>query len=156
MDDKKYYDFLNHGIEWKYKPNINGHGFVTLDGMPFYNAGDAVKYVIKHFPETEPKDKPIKEDPKVCKELVKTIEPELRWLVDLLEVNLEERNKEINSVVEQRNNLSDHNLLESVQKKVLTEDIIRKGGEFSGVCTATHMIRERLIEFIYISSMNGG
>ena len=156
MDNKRYYDFLNHGIEWKDKPNINGHGFYTSDRIPFFNAGDAVKHVITHYPEAETNDKFIKENPSICRELVKTIEPELRRLVDLLEVNLEERSKEIDSIVEQRNKLSDKDLLESVHKKVLTDDIIRKGGEYSGVCSAVQLIRERLIEFINLSSMKGG
>ena len=156
MDDKRYYDFLNHGIEWKDKPNINGHGFYTSDRIPFLKAGDAVKHVITHYPEAEPNYLLIKENPVLCRELVKTIEPELRRLLGLLESNIEERNKEIDSLVEQRNSLSDRNLLESVQKKVLTDEIIRKGGEFSGVIFTTHMIRDRLLEFINISSMKGG
>ena len=100
--------------------------------------------------------KPVRIDKPACKQLAKALQPELERLVDLLERNLEEQKQVIDAFVEQRNKLSDKDLLQSVHKKVMTDDIIRKGGEYSGVCSAVQLIRKRLIEFINISSMKGG
>ena len=159
MNEKEYYDFMIHGVDYgqNNRINVNDVGFITWDGLPFYHVGDAVKYIMRKYPEMEAKSKPILKDTGQCKILAKGIEPEIRRFVDyLVEDELNKRKKELDSMVEDCNRLSDSDFLESVQKSVLRDEIFRKSGEYSGIVTVQHMLRERLLEFINISSMKGG
>ena len=158
FQNKKYYDFLHRGVNYGDSGfNANAVGAVTEDNVPFFEVGKAVAYMLRKYPDIDYiQTKPVRIDKPACKQLAKALQPELERLVDLLERNLEEQKQVIDAFVEQRNKLSDKDLLQSVHKKVMTDDIIRKGGEYSGVCSAVQLIRKRLIEFINISSMKGG
>lgn len=158
MDSMKYYDFLKHGVDYGESGfNANACGAVTNDNLPFFHMGDAVKHVLRKSPDINyTLYKPVKQDVTQCKALTRTINPELERMLELIEINLNERQKELDSLVEQCNKLSDSDLLESVHKKVLRDEIIRKSGEFSGVVAVSQMIRDRHIEFINITSIKGG
>ena len=158
MDNKEYYDFMAHGVDWGEKGiSLNEKGFVTFDNIPFYNVGDAVKYIMQKYPGIDAKSKPIKYDKKACKAAAKTLEPEIRRFVDfIIEDELNKKHKAIDILVDESNKLSDLDLIESVHKSVLRDEIYRKSGEFSGLIAASQILRERLLEFISISSIKDG
>lgn len=158
MDSMKYYDFLKHGVDYGGTGyNANACGMVTNDNLPFFHVWDAVEHVVRKSPDIDyTHDKPVRRDIEQCKALVRNLNPELERLMDLIEINLGKRQKELNSLVELHNKLSDSDLLEHVRKAVLHDEIVRKGGEFSGVIWASQLIRKRILEFINITSMKGG
>jgi hypothetical protein len=155
VDDKRYYDFLNHGIEWKDKPNINGHGFITWDGIPFYDAGDAVKYIMNHYPETEPKDKPIKEDPKACREGASKLLKEIERLVETVETFQKETRNELYHKAEQRDSIPGKSIFEEVEKKRLHEEVEKKIGESLGLSIAWRLLHDRKYELWNCTRLGG-
>ena len=146
MDDKKYYDFLNHGIEWAGKPNVNGQGFITFDGIPFYHAGDAVKYIMKHFPEAEPKDKLIREDKKACKLAALGMLREVQRLLEMVETAKDTAFNETSHKAEQRDSIPGKNILEDVEKKRLHEEVEQGIGRHSGLSEAWSILHSRKFE----------
>ena len=155
MDDKRYYDFLNHGIEWKDKPNVNGHGFITEDGIPFLNAGDAVNYVIKHFPEAKPNDKLIREDPVACRDAAWNLLKEIERLLETVEMYKNDVHKEIHQKAEQRDSIPGKNILEDVEKKRLQEEVEQKIGESSGLSLVWNLLHKRKYELWDCTQLRG-
>ena len=155
MDEKKYYDFLHHGIEWADKPNVNGQGFITFDGIPFYHAGDAVKYVMNKYPEAEPKDKLIREDQKACREAASKMLKEIERLVETVEVYQDDTRKELHQKAEQRDSIPGKNLKESIEKELLQEEVERKIGESSGLSLVWKLLHNRKYELWNCTRLGG-
>ena len=155
MDNKRYYDFLNHGIEWKDKPNINGHGFITFDGIPFYHAGDAVKYVMNKYPEAEPKDKLIREDQKACREAASKLLKEIERLVETVELYKDSVHQEIHQKAEQRDSIPGKDIMEDIEKKRLQEEVKEKIGESSGLSLAWNLLHKRKYELWHLTRLGG-
>ena len=63
INEARYYEFINALPEH----TVNKHGWVVA-GVPFYNAGDAVRYAMKHT-TYEPRDHAIVLDPVKAREL---------------------------------------------------------------------------------------
>lgn len=85
MSEKRYYEFLSK------IPNSNEAGkYVMVDKIPFNEARDGIQFVMKHFPEIEPNDTPVKSDPARVKELANTLVYEVMYLRICLEEMYEE------------------------------------------------------------------
>lgn len=152
MNEKRYYEILERIPNQK---SVNGCGYITSDGIPFYHGSDAVKYVIKTHETVEPGSDMVVYDPDKCREAVYRIEPEISHLKHVLEERIEAKHAEINSLVEEINRLDDKDLFESVRKQILREELHRKQGEFSGLIDAQNILRDRFCEFLNCKSLKG-
>jgi len=142
----KYYDFLNHGIEWKDKPNINGHGFVTFDNLPFWNARDAVKYLMEKHPNIEPSWKAIKEDPSKCHKLAFVLLPEVERLRESVQALINQNDNVLKSKAEQRDSIVEIDLKAQIDKELLQEQVHEKVGTSSGLHSAWTVLHNRIME----------
>ena len=145
MDEKRYYEFIKRIPK---SPHVNSVGYITSDGIPFYDAGNAVKYIMRDYPEAKPGDEILVYDPEKCKKAALRILPEYEKLMNDLEIEMEQKRVEIDSMVSQINKLSDKDLIESVQKQVLKDELHRKVGEHSGLIQGIQKIRNRKQELI--------
>lgn len=144
MEDAKFYDWLKRIPNQKH---YNVQGYITSNGIPFYQADRAVyAYIFKQYPESEPGDDTLVYDPGKCREAARKLEPEIRRLVDFMDTEIELKGTEIDNLVKEINSLDDKDLLESVQKKVRTDQLHEKIGEHSGLIRANQILRNRLSE----------
>lgn len=152
------YEYLKQGVDFREGGyHANTTGVVTSDGIPFFHVMDAVKYMMKKVPDLETMSyKPIRVDKESCKRAVKVLEPEIKRLKDIIEDMLKEQEEVIDSKVKQRDSMSDRDLVESVNKQVLQDQIQYEIGKFSGITEVSLKLSERLFEFIDITSMKGG
>ena len=152
MNEKRYYEILERIPNQK---SVNGCGYITSDGIPFYHASDAVKYGIQFYPEFEPGSNVVVYDPDKCREAASRMEREIKRLIEVISELIDAKHAEINRTAEEINRLSDRDLLESVHKKVLTDDLYRKQGEHSGLIAANAVLRDRFCEFLNCKSLKG-
>ena len=150
MDDKRFYEFQQRIPN---QTNVNALGYITKDGIPFSHSGSAVRYAMKKFPEAEPGWHTVVYDPEKCKDAARMLIPEYARMIDDLDAEIENQRKKIDSMVAQINKLNDCDLVESVHKKVLTDDLYREQGIFTGLIRANQMLRTRKIELIQCSSL---
>lgn len=153
MSEKRYYEILERIPNQK---SVNGCGYITSDGIPFYSASDAVKYAMKKFETVEPGFDAVVFDPDKCREAAYRMGLEIHHMIEVIDEMIESKHAEINRTVEEINRLSDRDLLESVHKKVLTDDLYRKQGEHSGLVAANAILRDRFSEFLNCKGLRGG
>ena len=154
MSDRTYYDFLDK-IDYEGAKNVNGQGFVARNQVPFLGAGDAVTFIMLDFPAYTPADRPIVQDHGLCRELADTIHPEVEQLCNCLERTLETARKRLEEMVAQRDAKDDRDLLESVQKQVLQEQIMTQIGVCQGLSMAWNMLHTRKFELWQCSRLKG-
>ena len=152
MDNKRYYEFLQRIPN---QEGLNSIGFITLNGIPFKNNGDAVKYGMKALPALEPGSDMVVYDPGKCREAAERMEPEIKRWVDLVEDLLKVKRETIDNIVEEINKKKDSDLLESVEKQVLREELFRVQGEHSGLTQIVQLLRTRAFELWECSRLKG-
>lgn len=152
MDNKRYYEFLQRIPN---QEGLNSIGFITLNGIPFKNNGDAVKYGMKALPALEPGSDMVVYDPEKCREAAERMYPEINRWVDLVEDLLKVKRETIDNIVEEINKKKDSDLLESVQKQVLREELFRVQGEHSGLTQMVQLLRTRAFELWECSRLKG-
>jgi hypothetical protein len=152
MDDKRYYEFLQRIPN---QEGLNSIGFITLNGIPFKNNGDAVKYGMKALPALEPGSDMVVYDQGKCREAAERMYPEINRWVDLVEDLLKVKRETIDNIVEEINKKKDSDLLESVQKQVLREELFRVQGEHSGLTQMVQLLRTRAFELWECSRLKG-
>ena len=154
MSKRKYYDMLDK-IGYENKKDINGQGFVAL-AIPFKGAGDAVTFILTDFPELTPADRAIEQNKPRCRELSQTIRPEVERLLHCVERMQTTARSKLDNLAAQRDGKQDGDLLESVEKKVLQEQVLRQ----SGYCEALHdvwrLLHDRRYELWECMRLKGG
>ena len=154
MSERKYYDMLDR-INFEGRKDINGQGFVALS-IPFKKAGDAVTFILTDFPELTPAERAIDQNKPRCRELANVMRPEVERLLHCVERMQTTARSKLDNLAAQRDGKQDGDLLESVEKKVLQEQVLRQ----SGYCEALHdvwrLLHDRRFELFECSRLKGG
>ena len=124
MNEVLYYEVL------KKIPNlqtVNDIGYITDKGIPFKDAHDAIVYVLNNYPGMKPGSDILVHDKVRCKEAAEKIHPEYEKLLADLERMIEENDKELSRMTQEKAALEKQNTLGSSTKAaVLTEYIHEK------------------------------
>lgn len=154
MSERKYYDMLDR-INFEGRKDINGQGFVALS-IPFKKAGDAVTFILTDFPELTPADRAIDQNKPRCRELARTMQPEVERLLRCVERMQTTAKSKLDSLAAQRDEIQGRDLLESVHKETLQEEVLRQ----SGYCAALHdvwrLLHNRRFELWECMRLKGG
>jgi len=143
MSEKRYYEFLSK------IPNSNEAGkYVMVDKIPFNEARDGIQFVMKHFPEMEPNDTPVKSDPARVKELANTLVYEVMYLRICLEEIYEEMRAKTNRLEKEiREKEEIHkDVLQQVQYDLDKEHLREMAHECIGILSAIQRVRSREFE----------
>lgn len=147
MDEKRYYDFLNKLEE----PNRKD-GWVLLDKIPYKDCSDAIWFCMSHFPEAEPKDKPIVHDPQRAKEISAIsayIVIELKERLDSLRDGLREKIDAARAEVERLKAINKpHDIKTEVELHTREETLRELSFEYIGVGMAWQVLHHRQFELL--------
>lgn len=143
MSEKRYYEFLSK------IPNSNEAGkYVMVDKIPFNEARDGIQFVMKHFPEMEPNDTPVKSDLARVKELANTLVYEVMYLRICLEemydemwAKTEEMEKTVHKLEE-----GHRDLRQQCEYELAQEHLREMGHECLGILGAIQRVRSREFE----------
>ena len=142
----RYYDWLQT-IEESY---LNEP--VMVGDVPFSTPGDAIRYVMKLWPEMEPTKGVIQRDKKTAVEKARDLEPEIRNLKCRMEWCLEElREKQQQAWRAVAAKDSDKSLLGQVEAEVLRDQAREMTGRVLGFSEAVQMVGSRLFELLMMS-----
>lgn len=140
--EARYYDFIN-----ALPPHtVNKHGWVVANCMPFYESGSAVMYVMSRYPEAKPSDHLIVLDPVRCRELALVMLPEHEYLLDQIEKQRETAREKLMAAVTQRDSIEEKSIFDTVQKKVLQEEVRELIGVHTGLIDAWQTVHARKME----------
>lgn len=151
-NEKQYYEFM-HKISYEGKKDINGFGFVLLGQLPFKKNETAIQYIMTEHPEYIPSDKPIVQNKETCRELARTIHPELEYLISFVRKKKEKTSAEIEGLVKQRDSKNEKDLLENAERKVLQESILKEIGYYSALCDVFIFLNNRQFELYECSRL---
>lgn len=154
MSERKYYDMLDK-INYENKKDINGQGFVAL-AIPFKGAGDAVTFILTDFPELTPADRAIEQNKPRCRELARTIRPEVERLLRCVERMQTKATDDLHSLAAQRDAKDDRDLLESVQKQTIQEQVMRQQGYCEALHDVWRLLHDRRYELWECLRLKGG
>ena len=153
--EKKYYDLMN-GIKCADgKAEINGLGYVVLGSVPFKQAADAVTFILSQHPDLSPADCPIVQDRKRCAELAAVLKPEVDRMLYSVNSALGVAREKLHLLAEQRDALDDKNLMQSIKKQQLQEEVLKQIGVCSGLYTAQQILHRRSFELWECTRLRG-
>lgn len=104
MDEKRYYQGINNIRSFETGEKVNGNitrGFITLTGIPFFKAGDAVKYAMEYYPDHPPEEE-IRYDPKGCRITACSHDQEIKYMISLIENQIAAKKSELDLAVKKR------------------------------------------------------
>lgn len=143
MSEKRYYEFLSK------IPNSNEAGkYVMVDKIPFNEARDGIQFVMKHFPEMEPNDTPVKSDPARVKELANTLVYEVMYLRICLEEMYDEMRAKTEEMEKTVHKLEEghRDLRQQCEYELAQEHLREMGHECIGILGAIQRVRSREFE----------
>lgn len=154
MKDGKYYEFL-HTIPYEGRKDLNSLGFVALSSIPFKLNSDAVTYIMHYHPELNPADHPVIQDRARCRTLAAAVMPEVKHNLERVEQMKEEAYAKLEGMRKRYDQFDERDLLESIQKEVLRDEIHRQCGICEGLSMAWQMLHRRNYELWECTRMKG-
>jgi len=156
FNEALYYQFLDSIPYEKKRKDVNGVGFMALNKLPFKGNSLAVKYIMDNHPNVTPKDKPIIQDKVKCRGYARVLLPEAEYMESSLDSKLKAAQAHLSELRERWDAMNPKDLLESVHKELLEEEIQKQIGVCLGLSSAWKLLHDRRYELWECTLIRGG